>query len=162
MEEVTDKFYSHFPSYTEQQKRERELLAQNRRKDYQNYLKQMPLNDDIISRSAIRRSLRKPAVNVENETTKNRSGGETIVTRAIIESRSRKIRWVLNWWTDSNQPFCVFLFFFFFIFVGTHSNTLRRKSSMDSPNMDLPDIFDDNAIRERNRKVIEVRIRWIM
>lgn len=96
MEEVTDKFYSHFPSYTEQQKRERENLAQSRRKDYQNYLKQMSMNDDIISRSAIRRSLRRPAI-VEDEPTKNRSGGETITTRAIIETRSKRFRWVFDW-----------------------------------------------------------------
>lgn len=112
MEEVTDKFYSHFPSYTEQQRRERELLAQNRRKDYQNYLKQMSLNDDIISRTAIERSLRKPA-NVDDETTKNRSGGETIVTRAIIESRSKKFRWGFSIRSlRSNQIFVFFSFFY--------------------------------------------------
>lgn len=46
---VTDKFYSHFPSCTDEYVLKRNFLLQSRKQDYQDYLKQMLINDDEVT-----------------------------------------------------------------------------------------------------------------
>lgn len=97
---ITDTFYCHFPSCTEQSARKREKLAESRRQDYQNYLKQMSLNDIVANRRHTNYSNNhKVQLNgkfVTNrgydynddiiDANENQTPPRTILTKAIIEA----------------------------------------------------------------------------
>lgn len=147
---VTDKFYSHFPSYTDQQQRKRAILIETRKQDYQNYLKQMSTNDVAGHRKYPLNSHRK-SNGIENGTHEHQASGETFITRAIIETSGSSLRknWI-EFWILITRMIDWFL-------IGKVDSERGRSSRLrDSKHMDLPDIFDDEAIRERNRKVVEV------
>lgn len=101
---VTDKFYSHFPSYTDQSARKREILVESRRQDYQNYLKQMLLNDLSANKRQTdnHHSIRKLNQNLfdddddDEDAVEKQTPREIITTRAIIETTP----------TDSSGGYC--------------------------------------------------------
>lgn len=93
---ITDKFYSHFPSYTDQSARRREILAESRRQEYQNYLKQMSVSHVTANRRRINdQQLIKKFNHIrayddidDEEGIENQSPVKVITTRAIIETTS--------------------------------------------------------------------------
>lgn len=60
---VTDKFYSHFPSCTDEYTLKRNFLLQSRRQDYQDYLKHMLINDVEVASAVVTT----PTVNTSKE-----------------------------------------------------------------------------------------------
>lgn len=101
---VTDKFYSHFPSYSGEKSR-RKLLDKDRQDEYNRYLSRLGSAKNAFA---------------DEQHSMSKRGKE------IPTGRSSK---------DMSE----------------------RDMSLWNENMDLPGIFNEEIIKQRNRRVIEVR-----
>lgn len=96
---VTDKFYSHFPSCTDEYAVKRKILLQSRKQDYQIFLKQMLMNDVSVAAAATAAGATTYNTNRKNQHRKSNNdievgraekpkSYEMITTRATIETGS--------------------------------------------------------------------------
>lgn len=128
---VSDKFYSHFPSYSEQ-KTHREVLAKSRQLEYQEYLndkspqtknksqKRLPTNTKTSKRPKV------PTKNYDSIVTQNKLDADDNYSNDDVVKENNND-------DESTQRF------------------LRKLEEMN-----VPDIFNDDMIRARNEKVAEV------
>lgn len=109
---ATDKFYSHFPSYSGE-KSKRKLLDKDRQDEYNLYLSRLA--------SAGTESTRSKHVRAERDE-----------PRSISDRRNE-------------------------VLLKRNSNEMsERDTSLWNENMDLPGIFNEELIKQRNRRVVEV------
>lgn len=134
----SDKFYSHFPSYSEQS-RKREALAKEQKLDYQAYLKRVTSNKNnrdqlfgkIKKSSTPHDDSRKPKIPRNQEKTVNDSP-ISIKKRGAVSQNDTK--------------------------DGTNERQKNKEQFLNEwEKMNLPEIVDGNAINARNRRIAEVK-----
>lgn len=114
---VTDKFYSHFPSYSGEKSR-RELLDKDRHDEYNLYLSRLASAENAFTS--------------RNVATSKREQAERDALRSASKAPSE-------------------------VLTKRNSNDLsERDMSLWNENMDLPGIFNEEIIKQRNRRVVEV------
>lgn len=106
---VTDKFYSHFPSYSGEKSR-RKLLDKDRQDEYNLFLSRLSSADNASKQVRTERDEQYVASNRPNEILPKQSSNEMS----------------------------------------------KRDTSLWSENMDLPGVFNEEIIKQRNRRVEEV------
>lgn len=130
---VNDSFYSHFPSYSDQSRRE--FLAKARQLEYQNYLLRLADIDDLSSSRASKRDassgmqsrrLRLPSVDVNKN--------------LVDHSMSTEVPMAQK---KQQDPFFI--------------ESYERDGLMNEiDTLDLPDIFNENVIKARNKQIAKV------
>lgn len=129
---VTDGFYSHFPSYSQQPTR-REALAKARQLDYQTFLSRVSPQKGKSDGKAQKR----------HTTNESQSKRQKIPTN---EKRNEKLPKLDTNRTDDNNG------------ESDMSSRVEVKNRFldELENMNLPDIFNEQMINERNQKMKEV------
>lgn len=114
---MTDKFYSHFPSYSGEKSR-RELLDKDRHDEYNLYLSRLASAENTFTTRNV-------------AATKN-AQAERDEQRSVSKAPSE-------------------------VLMKRNSNEMsERDMSLWNENMDLPGIFNEEIIKQRNRRVVEV------
>lgn len=126
---ASDGFYSHFPSYSQQPSR-REALAKARQLEYQTFL------DRVTPRQ------NKSDVKAQKRHTTN----ESSCKRQKVPTKDNKLpKLVTNTVDEHNES------------IDMSSRCENKNRFLDElENLDLPDIFNDQMMRERNQKLAEV------
>lgn len=130
---VNDGFYSHFPSYSQRPSRQEEL-ARARQLEYQTFLSRVtPIKSKSNGKAQKRHtpndnSSKRPKIPTTNDTPNDKLPKLDIST---VAERNEQF--------DSSSRF---------------QNKNRFQDELET--MDLPDIFNDQMIRERNQKLAEV------
>lgn len=132
---VTDGFYSHFPSYSQQPTR-REALAKARQLEYQTFLSRVSPGKGKPDGKAKKRHTTNDCQNKRQKIPTNE--------KQIVD-KLPKID--ANTTDDTNGE-------------SEMSSRIEVKNRFldELENMDLPDIFNEQSINERNQKLKEVRI----
>lgn len=134
---ITDKFYSHFPSYSEQSTK-REALAKARQLEYQTYLSRIASNGQNSNGKSNKRitahdkHTKRPKlpINHDEKESPKLNGKHVSVaqTEATNGAKAAKVR------------------------------EMTKEKFLDGvENMNLPEIFDEDRINARNRRMAEVR-----
>lgn len=132
---ATDGFYSHFPSYSQQPNR-REALAKARQQDYRTFLSR-------LSPQKGEKSHKRFTVHDEHAMTKTK----TTTMNHIPNDELPKLDLYTNDDDSSSGS-------------GTSSLTTSRDRFVNElERMNLPDIFNEETVLERNQKLIEVNCR---
>lgn len=131
---VTDGFYSHFPSYSQQPTR-REALAKARRLDYQTFLSRVTPRKTKSDGKAPKRHTSNDIHNNRQKTTMSDTPNDKLPKLDTTNT------------IDSNNEL-------------NESTRVEHKNRFldDLEKMELPDIFNEETINERNKKLAEVNL----
>lgn len=126
-----DKFYSHFPSYSGETSR-RKLLDKDRQDEYKHYLSRLASAEKASEKFAISRNVRNELSSRQKVTVAERDEPHSVSNREHDILMHRNCQ-------DMNER-----------------DMMRAKYLQNLQNMDLPDIFNDEIIKQRNRRIAEV------
>lgn len=140
MDWVTDKFYSHFPSYSSE-KQKRVSLAKEKKLEYQAYLTRVASNtpDGKSKRSTdAEKSTKRLKIPTFSDEKTNKHLESDVKRKQIIQNGT-----LADEWADKRR------------------DESKHKYLDKLEKMNLPEIFDADLVEARNHKMAEVRIQTI-
>lgn len=141
MDWVTDKFYSHFPSYSSE-KQKRDSLAKEKKLEYQAYLSRVASNtpNGKSKRSTdAEKSAKRLKIPTFSDEKTNKHLDTDVKCNKIAQNGKLADEWDDDKWRDESKH--------------KYLDKLEK--------MNLPEIFDADQIKARNHKMAEVSIHTI-
>lgn len=151
---VTDSFYSHFPSYSNQ-RTQREALAKTRQLEYQTYLSRLSTKNAFSDGKSTKRNTTTNRHHKRQKLPASKQAAneqvlpieEEKTTKTTITATNHEVNANVNDDTDYHPE----------LIKQMERDENRTKFLNELEKMNLPDIFNEDVINARNKRIAEVR-----